>query len=393
MTRITVALALALVLWPARAAVCAQQVEPPPQMDVADLLRAIRKQPAPSTNRSPSDLTVALLPAISANPAIGVGFGAVMSVAARRSGADGALSSAQASFMLTTKKQIVGTLRNDLHSRSDDWSLVGDVRLSKFVQRAPQLGSGQPEDAATVDVDYNWIRLYQTAYRRVAGPFHVGAGYHLDSFINIRPQEGQSLPPRVSEAFPVTSVASGVSADALFDSRDNPLNADRGVYARASYYFNPTFMGSDDDWQSLQLEGRTYVRLPSVRRQVLAAWAQSWHTLAGTPPYFNLPSIGWDTYGRTGRGYPAGRLRGKDWIDVEGEYRVDLMQNGLVGFVLFINASTFSDVNGVYGSWEPGGGAGFRLKLDKRNRTNLAMDIAWGRSRPRGFWFGLNEAF
>ena len=54
--------------------------------------------------------------------------------------------------MVTTEKQIVGILRNDLHSTSDEWSIVGDVRLSKFVQRAPQLGSGQPEDAATVDV-------------------------------------------------------------------------------------------------------------------------------------------------------------------------------------------------------------------------------------------------
>ena len=64
-----------------------------------------------------------------------------------------------------------------------------------------------------------------------------------------------------------------------------------------------------------------------------------------------------------------------------------------MGVVLFVNASTFSDARGVFGAWEPGGGAGFRLKLDKRNRTNLAMDIAWGRGRPRGFWFGLNEAF
>ena len=126
---------------------------------------------------------------------------------------------------------------------------------------------------------------------------------------------------------------------------------------------------------------------------MLAAWTQAWHTVSGRVPYFNLPSIGGDTYNRTGRGYPAGQLRGKDWVDVEGEYRADLLRNGLVGVVAFVNASTFSDMAGVYGAWEVGGGAGFRLKLDKHNRTNVAMDLAWGRGRPRGFWFGLNEAF
>jgi outer membrane protein assembly factor BamA len=284
-------------------------------------------------------------------------------------------------------------VRNDLHSPSDAWSLVGDVRLAKYFQRAPQLGSDTPVDAATIDVDYDWIRLYQTAYRQVRGPFHVGLGYHLDSYLSIEPRDSATLPPEVADTFPVTTVASGVSLDALFDSRDNALNASSGLYGRASYYYNPEFLGSDRDWQSLQLEGRAYVRLPSERRQVLAAWTQSWQTVEGEPPYFNLPSVGWDTYGRTGRGYPAGRLRGKDWIYVEAEYRVDLMRNGLLGAVAFVNGDSFSDASGVYGSWAAGGGMGVRVKLNKKYGTNVAMDFAWGRDGSRGVWFGLNEAF
>jgi outer membrane protein assembly factor BamA len=178
----------------------------------------------------------------------------------------------------------------------------------------------------------------------------------------------------------------------LIDTRDNALNASRGLYARASYFAFPKWMGSDSTWHAWQFEGRAYAPLPSPRRQVLAFWGLASLTASGDPPYFNLPAVGWDTYGRTARGYPAGRFRGRDWVYGEAEYRLDLLQNGLLGAVGFINASTLSDEAGTYQSWAPGGGAGVRIKLNKRHGTNIAMDFGFGRG-SNGIWFGLNEAF
>ena len=390
--RLPAALVLAVCLWPVPSLA---QTAPVPQVDIPDVIRAVRKLPPASTNQSPSEAKITFLPTISSNPAIGVAVGAVASLASRRSGPDGPLSSAQASFTLTTKKQIIGAVRNNVYSRNGNWSLVGDVRLAKFYQRGPRLGSDAPVDDDTIDVDYKWIRLYQTAYRRVGGAFHVGVGYHLDSFIDIELADGETATRSGDLVGELnrTTVASGLSASALLDSRDNPLNASRGIYARASYHLYPEGLGSDSEWQSTQLEARAYLRLPSDRRQVLAAWAQSWHTLDGDPPYFNLPSVGWDTYGRSARGYTAGSLRGRGWGYVESEYRVDLMRNGFMGAVGFVNASTLSDRHGVYGDWAVGGGAGLRFKLDKKYGTNIAMDFAWGRDGSRGVWFGLNEVF
>lgn len=381
---------LSLCLWPAANAHAGQM-----PADIPELIRVLRDQPV-SSNQSPDEASVSFLPTISSNPAIGVSVGALMSFAVRRGGPDSRVSSAHASLAFTTESQIVGALRNDLRSRNDNWSLIGDARLAKFQQRAPQLGSDVPADAFAADLRYNWIRFYQTAYRKVRGPFQLGLGYHLDSFMNIRPDDDEdepSLPADVADELAVTSVASGLSLDALFDSRDNPLNAEHGFYGRASYYYNPEFLGSDHDWESLQLEARAYLRMPGERRQVLAFWTQSWQTLEGQPPYFSLPSPGWDTYGRSGRGYAAGLLRGRDWAYGEAEYRLDLMPNGLVGMVGFVNASSLSDSNGQYGEWAVGGGTGVRVKLSKRYGTNIAIDVAWGRYGKVGVWFGLNEAF
>jgi outer membrane protein assembly factor BamA len=222
-------------------------------------------------------------------------------------------------------------------------------------------------------------------YRKVAGPVRIGAGYHFDYYTGIKPADAD-------EVEGIGSTASGVSANALIDTRDNALNASRGVYARASYYVFPESLGSDSSWEASQLEARTYLSLPSKRRQIVAFWGLAWLTASGDPPYFNLPSVGWDTYGRTARGYPAGRFRGRDWVYGETEYRLDLLKNGLLGAVGFVNVSTLSDDSGTYGSWAPGGGAGMRIKLNKRSRTNIAMDFGFGRG-SNGIWFGLNEAF
>ena len=374
---------LIVLAWPARASAQTSQV------DLRDALRAAFHKPPPSGNGSPDETVRTLLPTLTYNPAIGVAVGGAMNVAARRSGPDGSLSTFQITAAFTTQKQLLMAARNDLHTAHDAWAVVGDSRFYNAVQTTYGLGSDSPEGAGTA-VDYYWTRVAQTLYRRVKGPLQFGVGYQLDYFADITPRDGTSLP----DAYPQSATtASGVSAGALVDTRDSSLNANRGVYGRATYYTYPTWLGSDTSWQSVQLEARVFTHLASRRRQVVALWSQVWLTTAGEPPYLNLPSVGWDTYGRTARGYTAGRYRGRDWLYVESEYRFDVLANGFLGGVAFLNASTLSDAKDVFGSWALAGGAGLRVKLDKRHGTNLAMDVSFGRGGSKGVWFGLNEAF
>ena len=363
------------------AAVSAQQ---PDQQDIKDLVRAMLKRPAVSGNTSPSGVETSILPTLSYNPAFGFGLGAVYSASSRRGGEASDVSSLQLSAAFTTQKQLLTALRADVGSRNEAWRLMGDARFYKGLQKTYGLGSDRPEDPS-LQLDYYWTRAYATLYRKIAGPFRLGTGYHLDHYTGIKPSD-------LDDFDGVGTLASGVSANALVDTRDNALNASHGVYARASYYIFPESLGSDSSWQASQFEGRAFASMPSTRRQVLALWALAWLTESGEPPYFNLPSVGWDTYGRTARGYPAGRFRGRDWLYGEAEYRLDLLQNGLLGAVAFVNASKLSDETGAYGSWAPGGGAGVRIKLDKRYGTNIAVDVGFGRG-SHGIWFGLNEAF
>jgi hypothetical protein len=47
----------------------------------------------------------------------------------------------------------------------------------------------------------------------------------------------------------------------------------------------------------------------------------------------------------------------------------------------------------LFETWAPAVGAGLRLLLNKRSRTNLATDYAWGKGGARGFYLGIQEAF
>ena len=338
-----------------------------------------------------------IFPTLGSNPALGVAGGVLATITGYWGDSETTpLSSTLVSASFTTKKQVLIVARSDLYAPNDGWHLTGDWRFYDFVERTHGLGSDQPANTF-IDVSYDWYRFHQVVSRPVWGGLEIGVGYHLDARRNIAPRDPPAVLPTALEDPGVesgSSTSSGVSLNLVYDRRDHPLNPERGVLGRVSYAFYRTGLGSELDWDNLQLEGRAYRRLPGRRRQVLSVWGLAWLTRAGEPSYFDLPSVGWDAYGRTGRGYRAGRFRGRDWVYAEAEYRVDLTRNGLLGAAAFVNASRFSDIEtNDLQRVVPGGGVGLRIKLDKERRSNLAVDVAWGREGSSGLYLAINEAF
>ena len=116
----------------------------------------------------------------------------------------------------------------------------------------------------------------------------------------------------------------------------------------------------------------------------------------GTAPYLDLPETAGDTYARSGRGYAEGRYRGEHLLYGEVEYRGTVTSNGLVGVVAFLNGTTVDNSETrekLFQSVAPGAGFGLRLLLNKRSRTNLCADYAWGIQGSRGFYLSIQEAF
>ena len=168
-----------------------------------------------------------------------------------------------------------------------------------------------------------------------------------------------------------------------------------GCYANIIYRYNSHMMGSNNDWQSLYVDLRKYISLNqgSKGKNVLAFWGYYWTTLSKGTPYLDLPSIGWDLYNRSGRGIQQNRYRGQEMIYLESEYRRDITHDGLLGFVLFANANSVTEMQGRSFKYvNPACGAGLRIKFNKGSATNIAFDYGVSKYH-HAFTLALGEAF
>ncbi|HSE66734.1 MAG TPA: BamA/TamA family outer membrane protein, partial [Gemmatimonadales bacterium] len=373
-----------------------------PQRDLMDAIsRIIKGKPKLSdTLVLPAEPQIALsiLPAISASPSVGLLVGVSGNAVTRFGPApETSLSTISASVNYTTKKQFNVLLRSNVFTSGNQWKFEGDWRYLDTNQPTYGLGEIQPS-ALESPMDFRLIRFYETVYWETTEGLLVGPGYHLNYYFDI---EDHNAEPGVTTPFLVynngrrvtETLSSGISLNLLSETRDNPINATAGHYARLSLRMFPTWLGSDDDWQSIEAEGRIYPRLLGGVRSNLALWGLAWLTF-GKPPYLDLPAIGWDYNNRSGRGFAQGRIRSSDMLYAEAEYRITLSRDGFWGAVAFLNLTSTTDPE--LNRWESpdaGWGLGLRVKLNKHSRSNITIDLGFGAEGSAGVFLGTGEAF
>ncbi len=385
--------------------------EPPPEQDVFDLVARWRgKQPDPTDApgaiwdfRKPM---LSILPTFGAKPSTGFAFGVAANVAVYfGEPATTPISSAVVSGSFSTKKQTSVLARVAAAGSEDRRRLVADYRFQWTSQDTFGLGTSTGADDG-VNARFTYIRLFQTAYFGLGKGIKGGVGVHYGVHSDIRPGEDAELTWDQSSLVEYSAVngleleeqtSAGFSLNLLRDTRDHPINASRGWFASLSFrpYFKDV-LGGDSVWQEVLLDLRAYTKVKGDGRHKLAFWLYGDFVTDGVAPYLDLPSIGADTYGRTGRGYEEGRFRGERLLYGEVEYRATLTRNGLLGMVAFANTTSVSSLlegQKIFDSFAPAGGVGLRVLFNKRAKTNLCVDYAFGESGSRGLYLALQEAF
>jgi outer membrane protein assembly factor BamA len=378
-------------------------------MDVVDLIRKLRDKDQAGPDHVPFDYRkrmIAASPVIGAKPSAGVIVGVAGNAAFYRGDpSTTGISSGVGSVTVTSKKQAGVNARTTIFSRDDRWRTEGDYRFQWTSQETFGLGTGTVASAGEV-VHFDFYRFHQSAQYRLRRRFFVGGGLNFDSHTDVGPEEGAEAtwPDSAYYAYSVanglpleTQMSAGPAVDIIWDSRDNFINPDRGWLARAGYVaMFDGFLGGSSTWQKVNVDVRAYPSLSSDRRHKLAIWAYADLVVGGVVPYFDLPFTAGDPYGRSGRGYAEGHFRGEKLAFIEIEYRGSLMRNGLLGMVVFLNSTTVSNQETgeeLFDRFAPGGGAGLRLLLNKRSKTNLAFDIAFGENGNHGAYLAVQEAF
>jgi hypothetical protein len=285
--------------------------------------------------------------------------------------------------------QLIVPVISNIWTKDNKFDWLGDWRYYQYPSKT--FGLGTDNSLSNFDiVNYSYIKVYQEVLRHFSSYYYVGVGYNLDYHYDIKADNAVTDFQQYNNGSTRTT-SSGPIVHFMYDNRTNSNNPKNSLYASAIFRTNSTFLGSDQNWQYLQVEIRKYVRLSS--HDVLAFW--SWNEFTnGKAPYFDLPSDQWDTYSNTGRGYIQGFYRGTDLVYLEAEYRFGITHNGLFGGVLFSNAGSATQwPTNKFEYVDPGEGVGLRVKFNKYSDVNLCIDYAIGLYGSRGVFFNLGEVF
>lgn len=377
------------------------------------------------------DFQLAALPIIGSNPSTGFLFGAAGTAAWYMGPKQTThLSSAQISGLITSKQQKIFSIKSNVFLKDDKWDLIGDWRL--FFSSAPTYGLGtgpqSKKPVANQSYEYaeglfsepiptsqmmlfNYLRVHEIAMRKIRKSIYAGIGLHLDYHYQIKDNllsldTSNGASPRITSHYAYSTLngftannyfLSGLSLNGLFDSRDNAINPYSGRYALISFRMNSNLMGSSKNSSLLWLEYRDYIHLNAARpRHLIAFWTYGNFVTSGKVPYMDLPAVGWDQFGRSGRAYTQGRFRGNNLVYGEIEYRFPLQrEKDLLGGVVFVNATTASNTGYIklFDYLDPAAGVGLRLMLKKDARVNVTADYGIGKYGAHGFFFNVNETF
>jgi len=400
------------------------------QTDSKDFTDVIKQWKKDTTLKTSANLQVgktylSLLPVIGYAPANGFLIGGVISISRLIASPPTNLSSAMANFSVTSKNQFILNARSKIYLANNKWFLQGDWRMLIFTQPTYGLGvnnTGGNEYLLAVNnlpendipgaepMKFNYLRIYEDVVRKIGkSNWYAGAGIAFDRHFKIVDEKlkTDAASPdsnyitnhylySVSKEFdPKQYYTTGVNLNVLTDTRDNVANTYKGYFGSVTFRFNPEFSKSAQESIMILYDLRYYLGLSKARpRKVLALWSYGTFILDGNVPYLALPSIGWDTYNRGGRGYIQGRYRGLSMIYSEAEYRFPISNSGLWGGVLFLNNTLAQAAGeGLFDHAAPGMGAGIRLKMDKAARINLTVDLGYGLDHSSGIYFSMQEAF
>lgn len=394
--------------------------------DITDVIREWRHKPTPSL--SPDIVVgknyISILPVIGYAPANGFLIGTAMSISRLVDKPPTKMSSGMVNMQITSKKQFIVNARSKVYLKNNKWFLQGDWRFMLFSQPTYGLGIVQsggnkyllainelpnnlPPEAEPMR--FNYFRFYEDVVKQMGDKnLYIGLGLAIDMHSKI--QDERLNTDTSSEDFYITNhyayakkfgfdsfqyITNGFNLNILSDTRDHIANPYSGYYASFSIRYNPRISKSSQESMMANYDLRYYLGLSKdKKRHLLAFWSYGTFKLLGDVPYLALPSLGWDTYNRSGRGYIQGRYRGFDLVYMEAEYRFPLSSNGMWGGVAFLNNTLASAPDQkLFEKTAPGLGLGLRMKMDKRARINLTVDYGVGLDKSSGIYFSMQETF
>ncbi len=241
--------------------------------------------------------------------------------------------------------------------------------------------------------DYNNERLVNSTNLDISTGFeynitsrlYIGIYYQYNNFFVLDYSDTLDYPGRI-DLIPNEGLQSGIGLNFARETRDNRFNAKKGSYLFIKYMNYGKWVGSKFNYNLILIDYRNYftpVKFLTIATQIYTEGR------FGDVPVQSLALMGGDN---RMRGIYLGRYRDHTLIDGQLELRFPIVW--IIGGTLF---GGLGEVAPDYGKYTFDGmhwsaGAGLRLMVDSRNRTNLRFDVGLSKDRML-FFFTFLEAF
>lgn len=265
------------------------------QEDATDIfLKTFRIKIKPDTSKlKPGKIYLALFPAVGYT----VANSGTATIAANASFYTNNIDSTNLSTILAEPlyslyHQIIVPLISNIWLKDNNINFLGDWRFYKYPSYTYGLGGNTNIGDADM-LDYSYVKVHQEILKRIAEDLYGGIGYDFDYHYDISELSDPSVSDYDAYNNGATkTTSSGIVFHLKYDSRTNINNPKDAFFGSVTYRYNTPLFGSDDEWQSVELELRKYVRISSNPDNVLAFWSWNTFTFGGKVPYLDLPSTG-----------------------------------------------------------------------------------------------------
>lgn len=337
----------------------------------------------------PSKIITAPIIYYSPETSLGFGLGSKYLFKFKGSGHEARTSNMPISLLYTLKNQFFIFSGFEVFTNQEKWVITGNIIFQNYPRLFYGVGRSTPESNEEIYDSYQFL-IEPILMKRVFTRYlFLGGGLRYNTIYNTEIEESGLLDTTRPTGFD-GSTSVGVEFAALYDSRDNILNASKGWYLEFTRGFYYPSLGSTHKFDLTRFDLRYYKSLSENNDGVLAFQAKG-HFSNGDVPLAEHALFGSE---EIMRGYIEGRYIEKNLLVTQLEYR-RTFKNSRFGFVTFFGLGDvysnskelkLNDIKLNYG-------AGLRFMLDKREKLNIRFDYGVGNESSGNLYVNVAEAF
>lgn len=269
-------------------------------------------------------------------------------------------------------------------TNEEKYLFKGEVRYRNFPDRYYGIGNSTSIDQEEA-YSYDLVKFKLLGLLQVREKLFVGLDYQFSYEYNFEHQQNGELESGTITGYK-GGLGSGVGGVLTYDTRDNVVNAYKGMlFEFSSYVFNSR-LGGNFNYTAINF---TFNKYWELKENHILAFNSVLFMNYGGVPFLDMSRVGGDDILR---GYASNRFRDHHFSGVQLEYRFPVWWR--FGMVVFAGIGdvfrTPADLrlNNLKYSF----GTGIRYAINKKERLNVRVDFGLGR-KSDAFYIMLTEAF